>query len=103
MSTSRDVSHQLQRGNVPANDDNSHSVVADQFSTKVARWSTKIANYLYKSVIRKYNNYIERLLDNECIIYAVIIIHNGRFRFLSSSRQKSKVDRNNSARLPTDR
>ena len=26
-----------------------------------------MANYLYKSLIRKYNNYVERLLDNERI------------------------------------
>ena len=32
------------------------------------RWSTKIANCLYRSVIRKYNNYIEQLLDSECIL-----------------------------------
>ena len=32
--SSTDVIHQRQRRNVPANDDNSHSVVADQFSNK---------------------------------------------------------------------
>ena len=30
-------------------------------------WSTKLANYLYITVIRKYNTYSEPLLDNECI------------------------------------
>ena len=28
-------------------------------------WSTKLANYLYITVISKYNTYIEPLLDNE--------------------------------------